>query len=135
MFFDFCTRTDYPERYWPAVWDVEVAIQAVIMEKEDAVFNLSADVLKSEVVALLEIMGKASEIESLSGKGWIVELLDFELPHVVGWLNENRSLLGGHKPSRILLPNSKLMECLKYSDGFVRHIKSSAESYSKPSGK
>jgi hypothetical protein len=128
MFFRFCSDRRYDEDRWDLVWEIEKAIQALILADLPAIRSSTPDELKDIVGTFLEERKTVFRAEgNRSDLQWVDAFLEAEIPRVREFVehlpmdaDDLRDASGIRDYG--LMPNENLSMCMQESALFRLHI-------------
>ena len=132
MFFEFCSGEIYCQDRWPLVWEIEKAIQALILSDLPAVRSSSANTLWVMIADIVQDQGMFPAAQrNEPDVQWMINFIDEQRPYIRDFVESLAAdALDLQDVSRIkdygLLPTDNLSRCMKRSDSFRCHIQESA---------
>jgi|GEM_PF-4806095 len=122
MFFNFCSDKEYERQYWCTIWDIEVALQAIILTYEKAFLYLNRRTIKAKTINLMKQPHLGVDTQARIADGWVDNFLTLELEYVLPYLRSRKNILFRRKGLKELLLNDRFMTCVKAAPEFKEYL-------------
>ena len=124
MFFAFATDHQYDEVDWPWVWELEKAIQALILAARADLVELSVDQLSESIANYLKEIGfpPASVADSIKGEE-LGGYMRREVAHIAAFIETIAATSKDARPRDLgLMPLPRFQQSIETSKSFRAHL-------------
>jgi len=125
MFFAFFSREDHRIENWPAIWDVEVAVQAILMEQEE--FSQWTELHPADICLIVkERIREYGLLCRILSDGvteeWLDSLLKREGPSLLAFIDQISKMPVAQVAAALRPSEERLLDCISKSSAFRAHI-------------
>lgn len=122
MFFSFCSDKEYERQYWCTIWDIEIALQSIILTYEKQFLYFNRRTIKTKTINLMKRLQPEINTQALIADGWVDNFLTLELEYVLPYLRNHKNILFRRKVPKELLLNERFMICTKAAPEFKEYL-------------
>ena len=122
MFFNFCSDKEYERQYWCTIWDIELALQGLILGEGKPFLYLNRRTIKTKTIKLIKRLHPGIETQAHLADGWVDAFMTQELEYVLPFLRSHKDILVKRKVPQELLFHERFMTCVKSAPEFIEYL-------------